>query len=57
MKLISDCLHIHHRGYILWADNWFSGVVTINAVHTYGVGYVGMACTNHLTKTFNKVPS
>ena len=57
MKLISDCLQLHHRGCILWADNWFSGVATINAVHAYGVGYVGMARTNRLAKAFNKPPS
>ena len=57
-KLIGDCLDLHDRGCLLWADNWFSSILTINCVHKFGVGYVVMitARPNRLSKAFTKPP-
>ena len=42
----------HHRGVVLWADNWFSGLLIINVCAAFGVGYCGITKTNRIGKAF-----
>jgi len=43
VNLVGGWKKIHHAGYILWADNWFSGMPSVKACTDVGVGYSGTA--------------
>jgi hypothetical protein len=52
--LIGECAKLHHAGYHLWADNWFTGLQTIQSCLQFGVGYTGTAKANRLGKAWPK---
>ena len=43
INLVSGWTKIHEQGYILWADNWFSGLPSVKACVDVGIGYGGTA--------------
>ena len=43
---------LHHAGYDIWADNWFTGLATIKLVNSYGLEHGGTAKTNRLAGAF-----
>jgi len=42
-----------NRGYILWADNWFSDMSIIDVCAGYGIGYCGITKTNRIAHAFD----
>ena len=50
--LLDQTPKLHHNGYLIWADNWFSGLPTIELVNSYGLEYGGTAKTNRLGGAF-----
>jgi hypothetical protein len=51
-RLLQETEYVHHKNYVLWADNWFTGAGTIEAAHSFGVGYCGTAKTNRIKNAF-----
>jgi hypothetical protein len=43
---------LHNKGYILWADNWFTGLATVKACMDVGVEYVGTARSDRIDRCF-----
>jgi hypothetical protein len=52
--LIGRNKSLHHKGYILWADNWFSSVHTVLACMDVGVDYVGTVRADRVDRCFGK---
>ena len=52
LKLLGDYKAVHRNGYILWADNWFSGLAAVKVCRDIGVDYVGTARANRLGGAF-----
>ena len=48
LNLVGGWDYIHHRGYILWADNWFSGLPSVKTCLDVGVGYSGTARSDRI---------
>ena len=51
-KLIGEYPEIHHRGYHLFADNWFSSLRVVRDLHRVGVGYTGTVRVNRTDNAF-----
>ena len=52
LKLIGGYKALHNKNYILWADNWFSGLPAIQVCVDNGLDYVGTARANRLGGAF-----
>jgi hypothetical protein len=50
--LIRNVPFIHHKGYHMWADNWFTRLKTIQSNLGFGVGYTGTAKANRVGKAW-----
>jgi hypothetical protein len=50
--LIGQSPQLHHKGYILWADNWFTSVATLTVCMDVGVQYVGTARSDRIDRAF-----
>ena len=48
--LLGSVPSVQHKGYHLWADNWFTGFKTIDSGLGFGVGYTGTAKVSRLGK-------
>jgi hypothetical protein len=44
----------HNAGYIVWADNWFTGIGTVGECVKLGIDYVGTSRTNRQGDAFGK---
>ena len=48
--LLGGYPEVHQQDYILYADNWFTGLGTVLYAASLGVGYAGTARTNRIKK-------
>ena len=46
-KLLAETPALHNCGATLYADNWFTGIKTMETVFSYGMDYIGTVRTDH----------
>ena len=54
VKLVGEDKALHNKGYILWTDNWFTGLPTLRVCLDAGVDFGGTARADRLGTSWTK---
>ena len=52
LRLVESYPYIHHKGFILWADNWFTSIKLVSRVSRLGIDSGGTCNLNRMKNCF-----